>query len=353
MSRSRLPRPAPLSCWQIDAQGREHGCGEPTGGSGASRSMWPRRSTLSMKVPLCSCGARCVLISPRRRCSLHWHRPSSTTGCHIASPWTVIPARWARRRAVIFPPLCCALAYAWATRCRCVRRIIHRTTALWSGTTAPINKNASTTSDLLPWNRLVRPPKPFESTTTPCAPIRPVPVRIARHWSPFLTWSRSRSLRDKWKWMVGSKRLRVLHVERKVSAHGQVHLDLRSYYIDVHRAGQRVTLQIEAESRSLLIWYEDTLIKTMPLRGFSGGSCSFARFAIVDETTSARAASSAWLARPQKARVISRYLFNTKAQALTGSKLSCSKSCETLAAQQVPPERAIFGKQKGRNSSTF
>ena len=68
------------------------------------------------------------------------------------------------------------------------------------------------------------------------------------------------------------------HVERKVDVHGQVHLDLRGYYVDVHRAGQRVTLQIEAASRSLLIWHEGTLLKTIPLRGFSGGNCSFARF---------------------------------------------------------------------------
>jgi hypothetical protein len=74
------------------------------------------------------------------------------------------------------------------------------------------------------------------------------------------------------------KHFEGVHVERKVDAHGQVHLDLRGYYVDVHRAGQRVTLQIEAESRSLLIWHEGTLLKTMPLRGFSGGMCSFARF---------------------------------------------------------------------------
>jgi hypothetical protein len=68
------------------------------------------------------------------------------------------------------------------------------------------------------------------------------------------------------------------HVERKVDAHGQVHLDLRRYYVDVHRIGQRVTLQIEAASRSLLIWHEGILLKTLPLRGFSGGRCSFALF---------------------------------------------------------------------------
>jgi hypothetical protein len=61
-----------------------------------------------------------------------------------------------------------------------------------------------------------------------------------------------------------------------------VHLDLRRYYVDVHRAGQRVTLQIEAASHSLLIWHEGTFLKTVPLRGFSGGfaegTCSFVGF---------------------------------------------------------------------------
>jgi hypothetical protein len=68
------------------------------------------------------------------------------------------------------------------------------------------------------------------------------------------------------------------YVERKVNAHGQVHLDLRGYYVDVHRAGQRVTLQVEAASRSLLIWQESTLLKTMPLKGLTGGIFSFERF---------------------------------------------------------------------------
>jgi hypothetical protein len=48
--------------------------------------------------------------------------------------------------------------------------------------------------------------------------------------------------------------------------------------VDVHRAGQRVSMHIEAASRSLLIWQEGSLLKTVPLRGFSAGTCSFARF---------------------------------------------------------------------------
>jgi hypothetical protein len=43
------------------------------------------------------------------------------------------------------------------------------------------------------------------------------------------------------------------------------YLDLRRSYGDVHRAGQRVTLQVQAESRSLLIWHEGMLLKTMPV----------------------------------------------------------------------------------------
>jgi hypothetical protein len=67
-------------------------------------------------------------------------------------------------------------------------------------------------------------------------------------------------------------------VERKVNAHGQVQLDLRSYSVDVHRAGQRVTLQLEAASRCVLIWQEATLLKRVPLRGFASGTLSFERF---------------------------------------------------------------------------
>ncbi len=68
------------------------------------------------------------------------------------------------------------------------------------------------------------------------------------------------------------------HVERKVDAHGMVHVDLRGYYVDVHRAGQRVTLEIQATSQSLLVWQEGVLLKTLHLRGVVAGSFSFERF---------------------------------------------------------------------------
>ncbi len=63
-----------------------------------------------------------------------------------------------------------------------------------------------------------------------------------------------------------------------VDAHGNVHVDLRSYYVDVHRAGQRVTLEIQAASHSLLVWQEGILLKTVPLRGLVRERFSFERF---------------------------------------------------------------------------
>ena len=57
------------------------------------------------------------------------------------------------------------------------------------------------------------------------------------------------------------------HMERKVDAHGNVHMDLRSYYVDVHRAGQRVTLEIKAASHSLLVWQEGILRKHVTSEG--------------------------------------------------------------------------------------
>lgn len=67
------------------------------------------------------------------------------------------------------------------------------------------------------------------------------------------------------------------HVERKVNAQGMAQVDLHRSYVDVHRAGQRVTLQVQAATGSLLIWQEGTLLKTVPLRGLLGQSLTFER----------------------------------------------------------------------------
>jgi hypothetical protein len=48
--------------------------------------------------------------------------------------------------------------------------------------------------------------------------------------------------------------------------------------LDAHRAGQRVTLEIQAASHSLLVWQEGSLLKTLPLRGLVNGRFSFERF---------------------------------------------------------------------------
>jgi len=73
-------------------------------------------------------------------------------------------------------------------------------------------------------------------------------------------------------------RLDGFHMERKINAQGMIHLDLRSYYVDLHRAGQRVTLEIQAASRSMLVWQEGNLLKTVPIRGLTGAWLSFERF---------------------------------------------------------------------------
>lgn len=68
------------------------------------------------------------------------------------------------------------------------------------------------------------------------------------------------------------------HVERKVDAHGMVHLDLHSYYVGVHRKGQRVSLQLQAESHEVAIWHEASLLKSVPLKGLLEGNFSFEQF---------------------------------------------------------------------------
>ncbi len=62
------------------------------------------------------------------------------------------------------------------------------------------------------------------------------------------------------------------HVERKVDTHGNVHVDLRRYSVDVHRAGQRITLGIQVASHSLLVWHEGILRKHVPSEGAGQGT---------------------------------------------------------------------------------
>jgi putative transposase len=74
------------------------------------------------------------------------------------------------------------------------------------------------------------------------------------------------------------EKLDGFHVQRKVNARGMVYLDLHSYYVGVQRRGERVTLQLQAQTREVAIWQEATLLKTLPLKGLLGDRCSFERF---------------------------------------------------------------------------
>jgi hypothetical protein len=110
---------------------------------------------------------------------------------------------------------------------------------------------------------------------------RPNQARSCQNRPPFTAFPSLPSLpRPPWEvevdgWLAG---VDGFHGERKIDAHGMVHVDLRSYDVDAHRAGQRVTLQIQAASHGLLVWQEGSLLKTLPLRGLVGGRFSFERF---------------------------------------------------------------------------
>lgn len=59
-------------------------------------------------------------------------------------------------------------------------------------------------------------------------------------------------------------------VERKVQADGRVTVDLRSYFISSRLTGQRVSLRIDAPSRSLQVFHQHQFVKTCPLKGLAG-----------------------------------------------------------------------------------
>ena len=112
--------------------------------------------------------------------------------------------------------------------------------------------------------------------------------------------------------MGGGSEVDGFHVERKVDAHGNVHLDLRSYYVGAHQSGQRVTLEIQATSHCLLVWQEGTLLKTVPLRGLVGGRFSFERFVEHMVGASACPAPLPFVARTPETSGLSRLLFSSR-----------------------------------------
>ena len=60
-----------------------------------------------------------------------------------------------------------------------------------------------------------------------------------------------------------------IHFARKVKANGSVELDSRGYYISRGLAGQAVTLQVEAETASLLVWHQKAVEKRLPIKGLT------------------------------------------------------------------------------------
>jgi hypothetical protein len=69
-----------------------------------------------------------------------------------------------------------------------------------------------------------------------------------------------------------------IHLERKVDQLGTIRIDLKRYGVGQRFIGQRVTAAIDAPSRSLQIYLEHHLLKTVPLKGIVGKRLSFEEF---------------------------------------------------------------------------
>jgi transposase InsO family protein len=68
------------------------------------------------------------------------------------------------------------------------------------------------------------------------------------------------------------------HFQRKVDARGAIRLDLKRYGVGVAWKGQRVTVRIDAHQRQVLIFHDDQLLKTHPLKGIVGHPLGFEDF---------------------------------------------------------------------------
>lgn len=69
-----------------------------------------------------------------------------------------------------------------------------------------------------------------------------------------------------------------LQVERKVDQHGMVSLDRQRYSVSTRLTGQRVVLQLDAPARCIHVRHEQRIIKTLPVRGLLGHALSFEQF---------------------------------------------------------------------------
>jgi hypothetical protein len=68
-------------------------------------------------------------------------------------------------------------------------------------------------------------------------------------------------------WLVGlDQKMDLRHVGRD----GCVAVDLATYYIGPQMAGRTVLLQVWAESRQFAVWYQDQIVKQLPIKGLVG-----------------------------------------------------------------------------------
>ena len=69
-----------------------------------------------------------------------------------------------------------------------------------------------------------------------------------------------------------------LHVERKIDRHGMLSIDLKRYYVSSKLVGHHVSVQLDAQARCLHVYLEQQPIKSLPVRGLLGHSLSFEQF---------------------------------------------------------------------------
>ena len=68
-------------------------------------------------------------------------------------------------------------------------------------------------------------------------------------------------------WLVSlDQKMYLRHVGRD----GCVNVDLATYYVGPQMAGRTVLLQVVAESRQFAIWYQDQIMKLLPIKGLVG-----------------------------------------------------------------------------------
>jgi len=57
---------------------------------------------------------------------------------------------------------------------------------------------------------------------------------------------------------------------RHVGRDGCVDVDLQTYYIGSQMAKRAVLLQVDAARKRFVLWHEDQIIKTLPIKGLIG-----------------------------------------------------------------------------------